>query len=77
MRTIHQHNAAWREWFAEFGISPHVVRYEDLAADMVEVTRGILDFLGLSLPAGREIRPRHRRQADRLNDEWINRYRAG
>jgi len=52
------------------------VRYEELAADMGGTTRGILDFLGLGLPRGRAIVPRHRRQADELNDQWIERYRA-
>jgi len=76
VQTIDEHNAAWRDWFAAFDIQPHRVRYEDLAVDPVGVTRGILDFLGLRLPADRVIVPRHRRQADHLNHDWITRYRA-
>jgi LPS sulfotransferase NodH len=76
-RTIDEHNAAWREWFASVGVSPHPVRYEGLDADPVGVTHGILDFLGLDLPAGRKVRQRHRRQADELTVEWLRRYRAG
>ncbi len=76
MRTIDEHNAAWEAWFASSGVRPHRVRYEELDADMVGVTRGVLGFLGLDLPHGREISPRHRRQADGLNDGWIDRYRA-
>jgi LPS sulfotransferase NodH len=77
LRTIDAHQAAWDEWFAAYEVEPHRVRYEDLAADPVGVTRGILDVLGLDLPAGTTIRPRHRRQADDLNAEWISRHRAG
>jgi LPS sulfotransferase NodH len=74
-QTIVDHNAAWERWFAAFDVQPYRVRYEELEADMIGVTLGILDFLGLDLPDGRVILPRHRRQADALNDEWIGRYR--
>ena len=74
--TIGEHNAGWRQWFASAGVVPHRVRYEDLVADMAGVTRGILDFLGLELPAGREITARHQRQSDALSLEWIARYRS-
>jgi LPS sulfotransferase NodH len=77
VQTIDEHNAAWRAWFASVGVSPHRVRYEDLDADPVGVTGAILDFLELDLPAGREIRQRHQRQADRLTVEWLRRYRSG
>ncbi|MCW3815703.1 Stf0 sulfotransferase family protein [Micromonospora sp. DR5-3] len=74
--VIRAHNAAWAAWFASRGIQPYLVRYEDLDTDMVATTRGILDFLGLDVPQGVAITPRHRRQADQLNQQWIERYRA-
>jgi LPS sulfotransferase NodH len=77
IRTVDDHNAAWRAWFASVGVRPYEVRYEALAADPVAVTRGVLDFLGLHLPAGQAVVPRHRRQADDLNEQWAARYRAG
>ncbi|WP_319462436.1 Stf0 family sulfotransferase [Micromonospora sp. RTP1Z1] len=77
LRTIDAHNAAWEEWFARYDVRPHRVRYEDLAADPTGVARGTLDVLGLDLPADAVIRPRHRRRADALNQEWIARHRAG
>ena len=76
VRTIDEHNSAWRAWFACVGIQPHTVRYEDLDADPVGVAREILDFLGLTLPPGRPLEARHRRLADELNAQWIDRYRA-
>ncbi|AVH60751.1 hypothetical protein C4B68_38970 [Streptomyces dengpaensis] len=76
VQIIDEHNAAWEAWFATCGISPLRVRYEELDTDMAGVTEGILTFLGLSSPDGRAIVPRHKRQADELNDQWIERYRA-
>jgi Stf0 sulphotransferase len=73
--VIDEHDAAWKAWFASSGVRPHRVSYEDLAADMVGVTRGILDFLGLDEPDERVIAPRHERQADELSGRWIERYR--
>jgi LPS sulfotransferase NodH len=76
VQTIAAHNAAWRDWFDAFDVQPHPVRYEDLVADPAGVTRGILDFLGLHLPADRVIVPGTRRQADQITYDWIARYRA-
>ena len=76
VQTIEEHNSAWRAWFASVGIQPHIVRYEDLDADPVGIACEVLDFLGLKLPSGRQIKARHRRLADALNAEWIDRYRA-
>jgi LPS sulfotransferase NodH len=76
VQTIDEHNAAWRAWFARFKVQPHPVRYEDLTADPASVTRGVLDFLGLHLDADLLLAPGTRRQADRLNHDWIAYYRA-
>jgi trehalose 2-sulfotransferase len=76
VQLIGEHDAGWQEWFAAAGLLPYPVRYEDLDADPVGVTSDILDFLGLDLPPGREIRARHRRLADELNTRWIDRYRT-
>lgn len=76
VRTIEDHNRAWREWFATFDIHPHEVRHEDLIADMGGVTREILDFLGIDLSAGWCPMPRSHRQADEINIGWTTRYRA-
>jgi LPS sulfotransferase NodH len=76
VQTINEHNDSWRRWFATFDVRPHTVRYEDLTTDIAGVTSGIVRFLGLELPAGHAFVPRHRRQADQLNHDWIRRYRA-
>lgn len=76
VQLIDAHNRAWQDWFTSVAIQPHAVRYEELASDPVGVTRGILDFLGLRLPPRREILIRHRRLADEVNAQWIDRYRV-
>jgi LPS sulfotransferase NodH len=74
-RQIEDDNAAWEAWFAAEGIQPYGVLYEELDADPVGIASGVLSFLGLDLPAGREITVRHRRLADELSARWIEIYR--
>ena len=76
VQLIDEHNAAWQRWFTSAGILPHLIQYEELDAHPVGITRSVLDFLGLELPAGREILARHRRLADELTAQWIDRYRG-
>jgi trehalose 2-sulfotransferase len=75
IQLINEHNAAWQEWFTSAGIKPHLVRYEELDANPVGVTLDVLGFLGLDLPSERGISVRHRRLADELSAQWIDRYR--
>jgi LPS sulfotransferase NodH len=64
----------WREFYADLGIAPFEIVYEDLIADYEATLRALLDFLGLDasihIPA-----PRTHKQADALNDAWLDRYR--
>jgi LPS sulfotransferase NodH len=75
VRQIEDHNAGWEKWFATAAIRPFRVRYEELDAEPVRVTLGVLAFLGLDLAAGRDITVRHKRLADELNTRWIETYR--
>ena len=75
VRLIEDHNAAWEQWFTAEGVQPYRVLYEDLDADPVRVASGVLGFLGLDLPAGREFTVRHKRLADDLNARWTESYR--
>lgn len=76
VHTINRHEAAWQEWFADQGLSPYELTYEDLAEDPIGVTGAVLDHLGLVLPADRTITVRDHRQADDVNADWITRYRG-
>ena len=75
VRTIKEHNMAWREWFGTSAIAPLVVVYEDLVADMAGTVGVILRFLGLELPEGHVVQPSTRQQADEVNEDWARRYR--
>lgn len=75
LREIAEHEAGWERWFAAHGIRPRRVVYEDLVADMPTVVRELLRALGIDPSTARAVGPRHHRQADRLNDEWVKRYR--
>jgi len=74
-RQIQDDNAAWQRWFASVGVRPCLVSYEELAAAPVSVAQGVLDFLGLEVPAGRRLQVRHKRLADDLSAQWVDRYR--
>ncbi len=76
VRTIEDHNDAWRAWFRSVGVEPYEVAYEDLDAAPVEAARGVLEFLQLEVPAGRPLVAPHRRLRDARTVEWIARYRA-
>jgi LPS sulfotransferase NodH len=73
---IEEHNAAWEAWFGAWGIRPHVISYEKVDADNGAAIRGILGFLGIAPGGTPAVVARHRRQADALNQQWIDRYRA-
>jgi hypothetical protein len=51
------------------------VRYEELDVEPVRIARGVIDFLGLDLLAGRKVAVRHKHLADELNARWIESYR--
>jgi LPS sulfotransferase NodH len=77
MGLIVEGEQAWRDFYAELGVEPYDVVYEDLVDDhrYPLVLCGALEHLGLAgdgpIPA-----PRTQRQADNVNDEWVDRYRA-
>jgi LPS sulfotransferase NodH len=75
LETIAAENAGWESWFAESGIRPYRLTYEDLTADLPGTVRTLLAELGLSLPPGARIVARHRSQSDALNADWVTRYR--
>jgi len=74
--TIEKFEAAWTSWFAAHGIVPCEVSYEELAADPLSAAHKVLDHLGLLLPPDRQLVVGHRRQADRVNEDWAARFTA-
>ena len=76
MRTVREHNAAWRSWFDRQGVQPEDVTYEEAVADPRATVERIARRLQVAVPA--EWRPRspHRKQADPLNHQWAAALRA-
>ena len=73
-RQLDEQDEAWRGWFAQQGIEPLTIVYEDLAADTRATTASVLRRLGVG-PA--EIPdPPLRRQGDDRSARWAERYRV-
>jgi LPS sulfotransferase NodH len=69
--------AGWRRFARELRIAAHVVQYEDLLTEdgYHDGIRGILRHLELDDTVAIDA-PRTKRQADALNDEWVERFLA-
>ncbi len=76
VRELDAANGGWRRWFAENGIAPHAILYEELVRDKAGTARRALEFIGVEVPPGASIVERTSRQADAVNADWIRRYRA-
>ena len=50
VRTIREHNAGWRSWFAEQGVEPHSVTYEDVIGNVARRSNGSSTISASSYP---------------------------
>jgi trehalose 2-sulfotransferase len=74
--SIRADEVAWHGYFAEVGVVPHNVVYEEFAQHYEEVVVGIVDYLGID-HRGVDIQPpRMAKQADEVSEEWFARYSA-
>jgi trehalose 2-sulfotransferase len=76
VEEIHAHDRAWRRWFADNGIDPLAVRFEELAADQDLIVRRVLATLEVELPEEAIVAAQTVKVGDSLNDEWTKRYRS-
>lgn len=68
--------AGWRDFFADAGIDPIHVHYEELVADYEGTARRVVAELGITAPT--DLRFGERRleaQADELTEQWVQRFR--
>lgn len=70
---LRNQEAGWRAWFADNGITPFEVSYEELTADTTKVVAAILEALGLDPAAAPP--PDLEKQGDARSNEWAERYR--
>ena len=73
VRTIWEHNAGWSRWFAEQGVEPHSVTYEDVIGDPRQAVQRILDHLGIELARNRRPAARQRRSQSGCDCSRTNR----
>ncbi len=76
LADIERQETAWQAWFAECGVTPVRVAYEDLAADHERAARRVARHLGMVLP--RRLYLGERRMlamADATTDAWVRRFR--
>jgi LPS sulfotransferase NodH len=74
-REVVENNAGWEAWFEAIGIDPLVIRFEELVADPVLVTREVLTFMRVALD-GVTICPQTVPTGDHVNMEWLARHRG-
>lgn len=68
-------DAAWNVWFAEQGIEPHRIAYEDLSADPAGELARLCAALGIVAPDAVDVKPAVAKLADATSREWAERYR--
>jgi trehalose 2-sulfotransferase len=73
-REVESHNAAWQRYFADNGIQPFDVVYEDLVEGYEATVYQLLAFLGVSKREVNVGKPRTTKQIDAVSDEWVQRY---
>ena len=72
---LEQHDREWMQFFAASGLAPHVVVYEHLAKNYEQTAIDIVRSLGVQESAEPMFAQRRMtRQADALNQEWIERF---
>lgn len=67
----------WLDWFAAEAITPHRIRYDDLAADPGTALAGILARLGRDPAVAQGIAPPVARLSDDTSRAWAARFGAG
>lgn len=67
---------AWDAWFADQGIEPLRLTYEDLSADPSSVLHTVLGALGVGQTGIDELAPPLRKLADETNASWVARFLA-
>src|SRR4051794_21472812 len=73
VEQLEAQDAAWRAWFADQGLEPLAIRYEDLVRDTDAAPAAVLDLLGVG-PAAIPPPPL-RRQGDDRSARWAERFR--
>ena len=69
------YDSDWNAWFADQGIAPHRIVYEDLSADPAGELAKLCTALGIEAPNAVDVKPAVAKLADATSREWTLRYR--
>lgn len=76
-RALEAEEAWWEDFFAESGIAPLRIVYEDFARDHESTVVAILEHAGVPVPEGFGVpQPTLKKQSDHRSEEWAERYHA-
>jgi LPS sulfotransferase NodH len=77
LREVLIQEKGWETYFAERGIEPFRVVYEELVEDRSGSVLNALKYLGVSVPDDFQVPgPRMQKQADHMTEEWVARFTA-
>jgi trehalose 2-sulfotransferase len=75
LNTVIWVEKVWESFFSLAGIQPYRVVYEDLVERYEAIILDILQYLNIDLPPGFRVpAPVTAQQADRVSDEWVERF---
>lgn len=73
--TLIKHEECWQSYFEECGVTPLVLRYEDLWMAPEKQVAEVLDYLNIDIPGGLSLPPpRLKKQSDHVTEEWLRLY---
>ena len=76
VQTLTDYDRDWTAWFAEQGIEPLRLSYDELSTAPIATLHRVLESLGLDPQAAAGIEPGVRKMADARSRDWIARFRA-
>jgi LPS sulfotransferase NodH len=77
VKSLTEWEAKWERFFAQCGLRPMTLVYEEFSGRFQETMREALTFLGAPEQTHSAVPPpRHRKLADNVSKEWAQRYRA-
>ncbi len=77
LRDLDEAEAGWASLFQSAGVQPHLVTYEELAANYESTAIAVLEYLEIQLPPNLTFKERKlQKQGDALNAQWAAEFRA-
>ena len=76
VREIQKWESGWKRYFEVLGIPPYTVLYEtELEYGHEDAVKGILGYIGVTIPENLAPRTNYRKQSDELTEDFVRLYR--